>query len=219
MTILLKMKGRKIQSKKRYLVSFIIGTFIFILVFLLSHYLSSLEFQRISNIQNEDAYEIFKDKLDYSFFEKDICSAGSFREVTEDLGFQGRIIDDLEKKLGKDDEGVLSRKKFYSLIEIEHLEFVQTLKKECDFEINLILFFYSNEKEYAKSSENLGRLLDSFYQRNEDVLIYSFDVNLESDLMDELKAKYDIEDPLTLIINNNQKLVNPQNILELEESI
>lgn len=209
-------KDRPIQSKKRYLFAFLIGTAIFILVFFISYYVSYLEFQRISNFQVETAFTIFEDKLNYVLFGEDICSEQAFQKISLDLGFQGRIIDDLEQKLGKQDERVLFRKEFYTLIELEHLEFIKMMKEKCDAKINTILFFYSNEKKDIENSENLGVILNSVYNRNPKILIYSFDVNLNSTLIENLKNLYKIKTPNTLVINENASISSPKNIVEIE---
>ena len=207
---------RPVQSKKRYFMALLIGTAIFILVFFLSYYISYLEFQRVSTFQTETAYEIFENKLNYALFNQGVCSQETFEGISEALGFQGQIIDDLERKLGKNDKNVLLRKKFYTLVELEHLEFINMLNKECNSNINTILFFYSNTQNDLKNSEELGKLLGSVYSRNENLIIYSFDINLDSELIYNLKDLYDIEEPSTIIINEDNKLVSPEDISEIE---
>lgn len=211
------MENRKIQSKRRYVLAFIIGTLIFMLGFIITYSISYLEYLRISDVQGALSYEIFQDKLKYSFFGEDICSLSSMKKISEDLGFQGRIIDDLERKLGKNDERVLFRKKFYTLVLLEHFEFVNTLNKNCNITIPTILFFYSNEEKEAKESEDLGELLGAVYQRNQTLVIYSFDINLDSRIITDLKGKYNITEPNTLIINNKKRISNPKNIKEIEK--
>jgi hypothetical protein len=213
------MKERKIQSKKRYLLAFLIGTAIFILIFSLSYAISYLEFRRISNLQEDLAYDIFEDKLDYSLFDEGICANESFDRVSRDLGFQGRIIDDLERKLGKNNENVLFRKKFYTLIELEHFEFVKLLNERCNLEIQTILFFYSNSDPNLELSEEVGKLLDVVYNRNENLMMYSFDIDLDSDLTEKLKEKYMVDKSPTLIINEEVKVENPQNISDIEKHL
>lgn len=213
------MEKRKIQSKKRYLLAFLIGTAIFILIFALSYAISYLEFRRISNLQVESAYEIFHDKLYYSLFDEQTCTVESFNKISSDLDFQGKMIDDLEKKFGKDDENVLFRKKFYTLIELEHFEFINLINERCDKDIKTILFFYSNLRSDLETSEEVGRLLTVAYNRNENLMIYSFDINLYSDLIEKLKEVYDIDKSPTLIINEEVKVENPQNISDIEKHL
>ncbi len=213
------MERRIFQSRKRYLLAFLIGTFVFLLVFWLSYSVSYLEFQRVSGLQGVLAYDIFSHKLDYSLFDKGVCEDESFEKVSRDLNFQGRIIDDLEKKLGKGDEDVLFRKKFYVLIELEHFEFVKLLNQKCEFSIQTILFFYSNENKDAEDSEKLGRLLSTVSQRNLNLMIYSFDINLDSDLVNKLEEKYGVVHPQTLVINDKFIVLNPKNISEIERHL
>lgn len=213
------MERRPFSSKRRYVISFIIGTFIFLMVFGLSYSISYLEFQRVSNLQGVLAYDIFTHKLDYSLFDKGVCDDESFEKVSRDLNFQGRIIDDLEKSLGKDNKDVLFRKKFYTLIELEHFEFVKLLNQRCEFNIQTILFFYSNENRNLENSEDVGRMLTTVFKRSGNIMIYSFDVNLDSELINELKKKYNIEEPQTLIINDKFTVLSPKNIDEIERHL
>jgi hypothetical protein len=213
------MGNRKFQSEKRYIISFLIGTAIFILVFALTYSISYLELRRISSLQEDLTYNIFRDKLDYSLFDEGVCNDESFDKVSRDLWFQGNIIDDLEKKLGKDNENVLFRKKFYTLIELEHFEFIKLLNERCNLDVQTILFFYSNSNPNLETSEEIGRLLGVVHRRNENLIIYSFDIDLDSDLIEKLKEKYSIKKSPTLIINEEVKVEDPQNIFEIEKHL
>lgn len=209
------MESRNVQSRRRYMLSFAIGTIIFISIFGLSYFFSYLQLQRISNLQTSTSYDIFEKKIEYSFFEGDSCPKEAYRDVSESLGFQGRSIEDLERKFGKDDVDVLSQKKFYTLVELEHLEFVNFLNKNCNSTIVPVLFFYSNLGENLDDSERVGRLLSVLYERNEEIIIYSFDVNLDSSLISDLLEKYKVNEPLTIVMKG-KNFVNPKNIDELE---
>ncbi len=211
------MEKRQIQSGRRYILAFLIGTFIFLNGFVLTYSFSYLEYQRVSRIQAEISYQLFQNKLKYYLFDEDICSADLLVELSEDLGFQGRIIDDLERKLGKNDKRVLFRKKFYTLMELEHFEFIKRINKECGAEIPTVLFFYSNDDLDLKKGEELGELLGVVYRRNPEIKIYSFDINLDSDLIKMLKEKYEVEELLTVVINEEIKVVHPKNINEIEQ--
>jgi len=66
------MERRKIDSKRRYLYAFLIGTAIFILGFLITYSVAYLEYQRLNSIQDPLSYQIFQHKLQYSFFGEEI---------------------------------------------------------------------------------------------------------------------------------------------------
>jgi hypothetical protein len=211
------MEPRKIKDKKRYLWAFIIATIIFILGFAITYSVAFLEFQRVSSQQAPLSYEIFQDKIQLSLFNKDICAEETYIEVSQDLAFQGSIIGDLEEKMGKDHEGVLFRKKFYTLILLEHLELINTINEECDKEINTILFFYSNEKEDLEAAEDIGGILGVLHQRNkDDLFIYSFDMNLDSELIDSLNEKYDVSAPMKIILNEDKSFATLNSINDIE---
>lgn len=210
------MKPRKIENKMRYVWALLIGTAIFLLGFAITYSVAYFEFQRIISLQGPTSYEIFQDKLQYSLFNKDICGETTYKEVSEDLAFQGSIIGSLEEKLGKEDKDVLFRKKFYTLILLEHLELVNTINKECGKEINTILFFYSNEKEDIEASEYVGEMLGVLHKQNKDNLfIYSIDMNLDSELVRSLNQKYEIKAPMKIILNDKYPFTSLNNIDEI----
>ena len=209
--------NRGVQSKGRYVAAFLIGTGVFILVFVLANFISYLEFQRITTMQGKTAYGIFESKLDYNFFSDDVCSQEALTDISQQLGFQGAIIDDLERKLGKHDSNVLFQKKFYTLVELEHLDFILEYNEQCNATFNTIMFFYSNKPGNSGNSEETGRLLDSVYSKYSDsVRIYSFDVNLDSTIIEKLKLKYNITEAPTIVINQNTSLINPGNMRQIE---
>ena len=207
---------RKIQSKKRYLLAFIIGTAIFLLGFGITYSISYLEFQRVAGLQGPISYAIFEEKLRYTYFNENLCSEDSFLDVSQELAFQGRIIDDLERKLGKNNENILFRKKFYSLIEIEHLDFVETINNECGKSINTILFFYSNEENDLRTSEEVGDILSVIASKDPSVRIYSFDINLDSKVVELLKQEHGVEKSPTVVINRETMIEGPKTSQEIE---
>ena len=180
------MKTRKIQSKKRYVLAFIIGTVVFFLVIGISYSVALFQYTRITNLQGILAYSLFEQKSLYTFFGDDICSGENFRKISESLGNQGKTLEDLEKKFGKDNRQILERKKFYSVLLLEHLDYVNSYNENCEPKMNTILFFYSNI-ENSDISDSAGRVLDGVGSQNQRVLVYSFDINLDSSIIHGLK--------------------------------
>jgi len=211
------MVQREIQSKGRYLLAFLIGTSIFCSIFLLTFFFSNQELGNVYLIQEKFSQDIFKDKLSYSFFGEGKCSQESFNKISRDLGYFGRIINELEKKLGKEDKRVLEQKDIYTLILLEHLDFLIDYNEECNTSWNYILFFYSNNKNDYTSSEEVGKILDVLVVKNQKVSVYSFDINLNTDLIKKLKEKYRVFKAPTLIINGKNRLDDVKDIKEIEQ--
>lgn len=214
------MEPRKVQSKKRYLWAFIIGTAIFVLGFAFTNAVAYLQFQRVASLQDPTSYQIFQDKLQYSLFGADICGEETYQKISQDLTFQGQIIGDLENKLGIDNPNVLFRKRFFTLIQLEHFEFVKLINEECNKSINSILFFYSNKKADLENSEKLGNILGPIYQRNkENLVLYSLDLNLDSDIMRNLREKYEVGEESVVIVNEDQRLTKINHVSEIEQHL
>jgi len=208
---------RDIQSGGRYILAFIIGTLIFILGFALTYSISYIQYDRISNFQDITSYSIFSDKLGYEIFSDNICSFSNFKEISDELGYQGKIINDLEKKLGKNNKDVLFRKRFYTLVELEHFEFVNKVNKDCNRNISTILFFYSNLEGDIDRSESAGKVLDALVNRHNILIVYSFDINLDSELITELKNKYLVYSSPVAIVNGKIKVDNFSEINKFED--
>ena len=131
----------------------------------------------------------------------------------------------LEETFGKNNKKVQFRKIFYSLVELEHFEFINEINKKCEKDFLTILFFYSNDGRDIDKSERAGKLLDYISQKNKNLIIYSFDINLDSEIIKNLKKLYKIEESPTIIINNKKISGNIQlgdiekNIILIKEEI
>ena len=214
------MEGRKYKDKKRYLWAFLIATALFFIIIGASQFVSYLEFQRVAALQDPISYKIFEDKLEYSLFDTDICAETTFKEISTDLDYQGQLIGQLETKFGINDHRVIFRKKFYTLVQIEHFEFIKIINEKCNKNINSILFFYSNENADLENSKGLGNILSAIYSKNKDNLsLYSMDLNSDTDLMRNLKEKYNVGESPVIIVNEQYRFEQISNIDEIEQHL
>src|SRR5438552_9222718 len=53
---------------------------------------------------------------------------------------------------------VLKRKQFYTLVELEHFNFIKDRNKNCGDYVNTILFFYSNQPNNSAKSEEVNSI-------------------------------------------------------------
>jgi hypothetical protein len=210
------MERRKLVNKKRYVLAFMIGTAIFLFGFAITYFFAFLEYQRTITQQDYISYKIFQDKLKYDLYGEDICNSTALVEITEDLRFQMSIMGVLERKFGKDNVDVKFRKKFYVLTQLTHFDFVKTINEKCEDQYNIVFFFYSNDKEHEKKVEHLSSMVGVLYERNkENTVLYSVDIDLDSEIVDILKEKYRVNGPM-ILINEKVKFDKIDNIDDIE---
>lgn len=211
------MERRKFYSKSRYAWAFFIGTLIFFFGFYITFLISQAELRSIGEAQSKISYGLFEQKLKESFFNQDICDSDIYQTLNNYRSIQIGSIGALEKKLGINNKLVLERKKFYTLIQISHLEFIEQRKKECKDNSSILFYFYSNDPNDYEESNRVGRIIDVFGEERKDVQIYSFDFNLESELIELMKNKYNISEYPSIINPYGNRIKSPKNIKEIEE--
>ncbi len=200
----------------RLFLAVLISTFIFVNIFFLAHTISYLNYIGIR--QQNNLISFYVNEIDNTLKEGN-CSKSLLIEASSDLDYVGSKLGLLEQRFGKDDFRVLEQKNYYVSLELKHYELVRKLNKECNGNFSIILFFYSNSKEKQDESEKMGFILGSFKRRHIiDVMIYSFDYNLENKEIDALEKKYKIKEvPISLIDEKN--LLYVRNIDDLEHGI
>ncbi len=202
----------------RIILSFILATFLFLSGFWVSELISYKISQETQFEQENLQYEFFNLKLKREIL-SDTCNLTEYGSFFNQLEEMGKYMDTLEKRLGKNDKMVLEQKKVYSMLLVQHFLFTKERNEKCGDSFPTILFFYSNRPGYIDESYSLGRILTSLKNQNGDIMIYSLDYDLDSDLIDILKQKYNISEPNTLIIEEKTKLEDIENIKEIEQEI
>lgn len=211
------MEKRKLDSSPRYFYALFIAVFLFFLGFAISYGINSFEFERVSNLQEEIYYDFFKTELSYDLFDSGDCDIQGLNDLSKSLQFQGVMFQSFEEKFGKDNKHVIEKKKYYSLLQLSHYNFMKRINDQCEFDNDFILFFYSNDKENVDKSEMMGKILTHLKEINPSVLIYSFDSASNDPLIMELMLKYEIKEDIFIIINEKGRLNYINNISQLED--
>jgi len=193
-------------SKKKYTIVFVFTALVFLVGMAIGWQFSNYLINEIT--YNEDVLRarLFGIELKYDLIKKgDICEIGS-DELWEDRVYLGKQISILEKRLGKENEMVLIQKEFYQLVEVETYLLLEEIKDECDLDVNIILFFYTNkendEKGKSTVSEEQGVFLDSLYNKyGEKIAVFAFDINTNNPALNTLRDIYGVDIAPTLVIN------------------
>ena len=200
----------------RILLSFVIATILFVLIFFSAYSVSYLNYKSIRTENN-----IIQDsllRLD-EILASESCLGVLLLESSIRLDEVGSRLGILEKRFGADDERVLEQKKFYSDLEFKHLQIIKNFNEKCATDFKIVFFFYSNSGSLLEESERMGAILGAFKRENSDlVMIYSFDVNLDYGLIDKLEEIYGI-DRAPIAVLNEKDLVYVRNIDDLEKDV
>ena len=128
-----------------------------------------------------------------------------------ELGFY--LVNFEEKSLFKKDEyDYLLRKYFLSELRVYSL--FTDLKKTCDLNNTLILYFFD---PHDALSERQGKVLDVFVKKHPDVSVFSLNSNYKRELLlDNVKTYYNVTAVPSIIINDVLKNEGLINLEELE---
>lgn len=200
----------------RIILSFIIATIIFSGGFLTSYMITYSQYKSVSSEQEDIRYDLLSLELEKQLISSS-CELLNLNLLSNDLSNMGSIIGILEERFGKRDSRVLNQKKYYSLLEVQHFLLIQENNQKCNQSIPLILFFYSNKQNYIEEAEKMGYILSSLKNKNPETMIYSFDYDLDINIINLLKKKYEINKPNTIILaNKKQKIKSFNTLRELE---
>jgi len=188
----------------KYAAAFGLATLIFLLGILLGNYFIKEKISTINEMQDAVRLEVMSMELQNILFQERLCSdpiiplEGKLEDITSKITL-------MENRLGKDNKQVLEIKKYYSLIEINHYLLMKDKKEKCELDYSLVLFFYSNEDNVLES-EKQGYVLDNLKGKytSEKIKVYSFDKDLDLDIITTLISVYNVTMIPTMIINGEK---------------
>ncbi len=203
-------------STNRIVLSFLIATFLFSSGFLLGYVITFQKSDVNSRTQDMLRYDILGFQVQNELM-KGSCSNLSLVQSSSELNKMRDTMNFLEIRFGKLDESVLSQKKIYTILQVQHFLLVKEKDSACKTKTPTLLFFYSNIGSYKDSAEKLGVIIDNIRMKNPDLKVYSFDFDLGSNLIKILKEKYDVTDRNTIVVNEETNIVGLKNADEIEK--
>ena len=189
----------------------------FIVVFSTSYGINAFEFQRISSLQDDVFYDFYEAEVSRDLFGKGSCDGDYIMEIGKSLDFQGAMLRNLEETFGKDNEYVIKRKGYYSLLQLSHYNFMREMNEDCNLNKDFVLFFYSNNKEDIDESEQIGQILSYVKAKHPNTLIYSFESNSHNPLVSKFNSKYKVTTPILVVVNDIGRLESIENSDQIEE--
>jgi len=211
-------EAKKHYDFNKYVAAFAIATLMFILGITFGAYLANEKVSAINEMQDSLRLEVMSIELQNILFQDNPCSDSviPLEQKLEDITSK---ITSMENSLGKENKKVLEIKKYYSLIETNHYLLMKDRKEKCNSGYSLVLFFYSN-KNNKLESEKQGYVFDNLKVKytTDKIKVYSFDTDLDLDIIKTLVSFYNVTTTPTVIING-EKLEGFKSKEEIEKFI
>lgn len=191
----------KREVRGKYLIAFLLTASVFALGIFLGIIISDYKISKIYDYERDLMTNFLVQDIQGELMEEDPCKFVSTGLASQELFKVGDRLDALEKDLGKDDEQVISLKKYYNLIEIRDYLFYKKVNEGCDGEFILNLFFYSNDQKKCEKCEDQGFVLSYVRAKNDKIRTYSFDVDLGLPTVDYLTKFYNVNEIPSVVFN------------------
>lgn len=214
----MKKENQRRPYMKNLVLAFVLAIIIFVATFLLGYTISYSKYQGVVQSQEQFRYNLLSFEVEKTFL-KDSCDNFNPYLFAFEMEEMGKTINVLETRLGKNNQRILEQKKIYALLEAQHFLYVKEHNSQCNNTVQTILFFYSNQGEYKDRSEDVGFMLSMLKNKKEDLMIYSFDYDLDSSLILLLKEKYKINRPLSLVVNEQNIITSLESIENIEKQL
>lgn len=203
----------KENEHKFLIVALILSITVFLLGLLLGNYLAMSKLKEFRETEEKFIIDLLALEIRDSLLQENICRLDP-EELFEEKATLGKMLSELERRLGKENKDVIAKKEIYELIEIKTLQYLEQIKEECNTDHNIVLFFYTNKKGDPKGSvdgcEDQGKILDQIvYEHNvkkkgKPVHVFAFDINSKNQATRALILKYNVTSVPALVINGKK---------------
>lgn len=200
---MIKGRDERIISWKKMAATFLITVVIFSLGLLVGAAITADKVDDILSFEKEARLQLESFELEEKLLESTPCVNPSL--LSSELEELGVRLAYLETQYAKDDPRILELKKPYTLLELRHYLKMKDMLEQCENEdYTTILFFYSNKDKYLDVSEKQGFVLGYLQKKytTEKIKVYSFDADLDLDIVQTLMRVYGVKQVPSVIIGD-----------------
>ncbi len=190
---------KKINPQK-YLLVLALTIIIFGSGLLLGSWIGGVKFNNLQTMSQDLRTDIITLELQQDLIEVNPCETQGIQPLSEQLYTLGSRLDFMETRLGKKDPDVIQLKEYYSLLELRHWLFMSRFKQECEQNSTLILYFYSNLDDCPRCEEQ-GYVLSYLHDKYSELMVYSFDINMDNLALETVKGKFSINTAPVVVVN------------------
>ncbi len=175
----------------RYIIAFIITSFLFGSVIWLSSYISNMKLANIKNISNKISIDISSSETQFQLLQNMSCKDVSASTLSSELNDLAQKISYSERGSNKTDD-VTELKKYYSLLEIKDYLLMQKIQDKCNVPVIPVFYFYTTNTNCTDCIKE-GAVLDKLRNEYPELRVYSFDYNLDLSALNTLKKIFKVD--------------------------
>jgi len=204
------MAEKKHNDNWIFIAALVFSAVIFLFGMLLGNYIANSKMNEFKQTEERFVVDLVALDVRESVLNESVCKL-NIDDLFEEKVALGRMMTDLEGRLGKENENVVAKKEIYELIEIKTLQYLEKIKTECGENFSTVLFFYTNKKNDTLGSvdgcEDQGKILDQVVYEHEHnqtaskVYVFAFDANSKNLATESLIEKYNITSVPSIVIN------------------
>lgn len=203
---------------KKYVVTFIIVSILFLSAFYLSSQLADRKIDEVRAIQDKIALDILSTETRFSLLGSSSCQHVKYSDEFEtglniELGETARRVKFMENELGYDNPQVLQIRDQYALLQIKDYILRKQLSERCGDNIETILYFYGPECTGCKEQ---SIVLDEIAKRYPEIRIYWFDKNSKTPAMTTLISMFSVKD-IPAVVVKEKYLSGLQSLEDIEK--
>ncbi|MCK5476768.1 MAG: thioredoxin family protein [Candidatus Aenigmarchaeota archaeon] len=211
-------KVKRDISYSKFLIAFSLTLSIFLIGVIVGNYILSYKFNKYAEFEDDLKIDLLSSEIEDRILKEAGCNATGHVQLTQSLYDLSQKLGYLENQLGWDNPKVWRMKKYYSLLELRHWLYINTLNKECDVNFTTVLYFYSNKGDCPRC-ESQEYVLNHLKKKYKNIFIYSFDTNMENAALNTIKQIYSVDNITPTLILEEKASIGFMDLEEIESVI
>jgi len=187
---------------------------IFFSGFVGGYFLTSGKVSQLTELQNEIYTQSLSLDALFDLASENLCDEEGLIPINNQLNELGDKLTIIEEDTRRSLEAQLLAEQYVAL-EVKHFLLINEINKVCNKKYSTVLYFFSPERSECSDCSAQGALLTEAKRSNPELMIYSFNWNIDSPVVNRLLLDYDVDGIPTLVINGKkfEGILSPQEII------
>jgi len=176
---------------------------IFFSGFVGGYFLTSGKISQLTELQNEIYTQSLSLDALFDLASENLCDTKGLIPINNQLNELGNKLTIIEKDTSRSFEAQLLAEQYVAL-EVKHFLLIKDINQECGKKYSTVLYFFSPDRGECSNCAAQGALLTEVKEQMPELMIYSFNWNIDSPVIDRLLLDYDVDTIPTLVINGKK---------------